>query len=201
MMWFLLYLPQVCTFFLSADVLTNILVINRLLSNYSQKQRFFLLLRECLFSLIAMILLFWATLGATHVLHTPSCAIRTVGGIIITLIGIRATLRLNKEEAWSSYSSNSSSLPFVTPIAMPLIIGPSWLGACCAFISKSSLNATSTYIVILSWALITCATFILHFLINPGKIKLLVTIQTILGLFVTIVGAQILISGLQSTFL
>lgn len=58
----------------------------------------------------------------------------------------------------------------------------------------------------LSWFLISLATILLQVGITGGqgkkkKTKVLLAVQTILGLFVTIIGAQLLISGLQQAFL
>ncbi|WP_201456254.1 MarC family protein [Chlamydia sp. 17-3921] len=201
---FFLSLPQACILFLTADILTNTLVINRLLTNYSRNRRFILFLKETLFSLGAMILLFWSAKGVIHILHTPPCALQSVGGIVVVLIGIRATLHLTKEDSWQSYPEKptpSFPAPFITPITIPLMIGPSWLAACCAFIGKQFTDMISMLTLVLSWVLIAGTTFVLHILINPKNKKTLLAIQTVLGLFVVIIGTQLLVSGLQSTFL
>ncbi|WP_066483410.1 MarC family protein [Candidatus Chlamydia sanziniae] len=199
---FFFLLPQACILALAADSLTNTLVLHRLIDHYSQKQRLLLLLRESGFALIIIFVLYQAAFGGLRVLNTPVCAIQVVAGIAVTLSGVRAVLRLAKEDNWKLYLSKTpNSFPCVTPIAIPLMIGPSWLAACCALIAKKQAFITNAQILILSWIFISAATLILHSLKGKRKDKILLAAQTILGLFVTIVGTQLLISGLQKAFL
>lgn len=197
-----LLFPQACILLLAADALTNVLALNCVLSNYSRKKRLSLLIRESLFALVSMFALYAAALGTLYVLKTPPCAIQVVGGIAVTLAGMRAILNLNRENTWQGFAS-TSSLSLVTPIALPLMIGPSWLAACCILIGKRYSFTSISLILFLSWALISLTTIILQVFIGVGKekTKVLLATQTVLGLFATIVGTQLLMSGLQLAFL
>ncbi|AAP05491.1 MarC family protein [Chlamydia caviae] len=195
-------LSQACILLFATDALTNVLVLNHVLAPYSRKARLSLLVRESVFALFSMFALYQAALGTLYVLKTPLCAIKVVGGIAVTLTGIRAILNLSRENSWKGFTS-PSSLSMVTPIALPLMIGPSWLAACCTLIGKRYSFASVSLILILSWFLISLTTIILQVFIGGGKEKTkpLLAIQTVLGLFATIVGTQLLMSGLQLAFL
>lgn len=123
-------------------------------------------------------------------------------GIAVTLTGMRAILNLSKENSWKGFTT-PSSLSMVTPIALPLMIGPSWLAACCILIGKRYSFASISLILILSWVFISLTTIILQVFVSGGKdkAKVLLATQTVLGLFATIVGTQLLMSGLQLAFL
>ncbi|AAD19148.1 hypothetical protein CpB1049 [Chlamydia pneumoniae TW-183] len=127
MIQFSFFLPQTCILLLASDSLTNILALHHLLANYSVKQRMLVLLRESFFAFIAMFALYGLALGGLKVLNTPVCAIEVVGGIAVTLAGVRAVLRLGKEESWIPYKFNMSPSysPCISPIALPLMFGPS----------------------------------------------------------------------------
>lgn len=196
---------QASVLVLAADTLTNVLALNVVLSQFSRKKRFVLLLRESVFALISMFALYGAALGVLYVLNSPFCAIQTVGGAIVMLSGMRAVLNLSKENHWEKLLTYPS-LPFIAPVALPLIIGPSWLAAFCILVGKQYHFSQICSILVLSWFLISLATILVQVGITGGqekkkKTKVLLAVQTILGLFVTIVGAQLLISGLQQAFL
>ncbi|ADZ18445.1 MULTISPECIES: MarC family protein [Chlamydia] len=199
---FYFLLPQACILLLAADALTNVLVLNHVLARYSRKERLSLLVRESVFALFSMFALYEAALGTLYVLKTPLCAIQVVGGIAVTLTGMRAILNLSKENSWKGFTT-PSSLSMVTPIALPLMIGPSWLAACCILIGKRYSFASISLILILSWVFISLTTIILQVFVSGGKdkAKVLLATQTVLGLFATIVGTQLLMSGLQLAFL
>ncbi|AHK63384.1 hypothetical protein BOKEGFJH_00511 [Chlamydia avium] len=195
---------QACILLLAADTLTNVLVLNAVLSQFSRKERLILLLRENIFALISMFALYGASSGVLHVLGSPFCAIQTVGGAVVMLSGMRSVLNLNKENRWGKLLP-SPELPLVAPVALPLIIGPSWLAAFCILVGKHYNFSLVCGILIISWFLISLATILLQVgIVGKGrqeKTKVLLATQTILGLFVTIIGAQLLLSGLQQAFL
>ncbi|WP_100934131.1 MarC family protein [Candidatus Chlamydia corallus] len=201
MIQFSFLLPQACILLLASDSLTNVLALHYLLTNYSLKQRMLILLRESCFAFIAMFALYGLSLGGLKILNTPVCTIQVVGGIAVTLTGARAVLRLGKEEAWIPYkfSVPQASSPWISPIALPLMFGPSWLAACCTLIGGNHNTWINFQILILSWTLITLSTFSLQIFCKRNKV--LLATQTVLGLFVTIVGTQLLVSGLQQAFL
>ncbi|EPP34438.1 marC integral membrane family protein [Chlamydia ibidis] len=201
--WFYFLLPQACTLLLSTDALTNSSLLSQILGDYSPKKRLQLLIRESLFALLSMFCLYGLARGTISVLRTPLCAIFVVAGIAVTLTGMRAILRLSNDKGWvACVKRNPSSLSSFTPIAVPLIIGPSWLAGCCILVGKNYSVLVTSCILFSSWLLVTIATIILQVSIgNRGKGKVLLAIQTVLGLFVTIVGTQFLISGLQKAFL
>ncbi|SPN74116.1 hypothetical protein,putative antibiotic transporter,membrane protein, MarC family,MarC family integral membrane protein [Chlamydia serpentis] len=201
MIQFSFLLPQACVLLLASDSLTNILAIHCLLLDYSLKQRILTLLRESCFALIAMFALYGIALGSLKVLNTPACAIQVVGGIAVTIAGVRAVLRLGKQETWAPYKfdSRDANCPYLSPIATPLMFGPSWLAACCTLIGKNHNTLINVQILVLSWVLITLATLSLQMFCKGNKVIL--ATQTVLGLFVTIVGTQLLVLGLQQAFL
>lgn len=190
---------QSCILLLSADALTNVLSINQLLSSFSRSKRLLLLLRESISVFVSMFILHQAVIGVLHILKTPPCAIQTVGGLAVTLSGMRAILNPKQEYTWPS----STSLSLVTPLAVPLMIGPSWLAACCVLVAKHLSFTETSLIFTLSWLFISFTTILIQLCIGgtSGKAKILLATQTVLGLFVTITGTQILLSGLQQAFL
>lgn len=193
-------LPQSYILLLATDSLTNVQVLHTLLLHQPNKSKFLLLVRECTLALVCMFALFMAAEGMLSILQTPACAAQVAGGVGVTLGGIRAVLRKTNQENWTTYRNGRFSL--IAPIALPLIIGPSWLSAVCAMISHGYTITNAWKVLIVTWSMITFLTLFLQAILSGEKAaKLALTLQTVLGFFTTIVGSQLLMSGLQKTFL
>lgn len=115
------------------------------------------------------------------------------------LAGMRAILRNTHPDRWGKFSS-LSHVPKVAPIALPLMIGPSWLCACAPLTTQQIPFSIICALLFLSWLMMSITTIVLHLTSKAGSQAIIAT-QTILGLVVVIIGAQLLVSGLQQTFL
>lgn len=197
---FYLLSTQICVLLVATDALVNIVPLNQLLHSLSKKERFFLLIRENILTVPAMLFLYFLMKGAMHVLNTPTCAILVAGGIAVTLSGMRAMLGGKKDNL---EDSSKRIIYIAAPIATPLIIGPSWVAACCILISKQLGFGQDIFVIICSWIAISLFTLFVQLGLSGRKnsMSILLSVQTILGLFVTVLGSQLLISGLQKTFL
>ncbi|ADH17665.1 MarC family protein [Chlamydia trachomatis] len=197
--WSFFLLSQSCILFLAADSTTNVEVLNTILGNLSKRSKALLLLRESLFALLGSFVLYPLLSGLLYSLQTPACAATVVGGCGVMFTGMRAILRNTQASLWSKIPSLSQS-PKVAPIALPLMIGPSWLCACAPLAMQQLPFSIVCTLLCLSWLMMTITTIVLQTANKAGSQTIIAT-QTILGLAVVIVGAQLLVSGLQQTFL
>ena len=197
--WSFFLLSQSCILFLAADSMTNVEVLNRILENLSRKSKALLLIRESFFALLGSFVLYPALSGLIYSLQTPACATTVVGGCGVMFVGLRAILRNTQPSRWEKLSSLSRA-PKIAPIAPPLMIGPSWLCACAPLTTQHLPFFIICALLCLSWMMMTVTTLVLHLTSKKGS-QAIIASQTILGLAVVIVGAQLLVSGLQQTFL
>ncbi|MBQ8498499.1 MarC family protein [Chlamydia sp.] len=197
--WPFFLLSQSCILFLAADSTTNIEVLNRVLDNLSKRNKALLLIRESFFALIGSLILYPALSKLLYSLQTPACATTVVGGCGVMLVGMRAILRNTQVASWTKLPSFSRS-PKIFPIALPLMIGPSWLCACAPLTTQNLPFSIVGALLFFSWLMMATTTLVLQVTNKEGS-QAIIAIQTILGLAVVIVGAQLLVSGLQQTFL
>jgi Multiple antibiotic transporter len=197
--WSFFLLSQSCILFLASDSMTNVEVLNKILSNLSKKSKALLLIRESLFALLGVFIFYPGLSGLIYSLQTPPCAVTFVGGCGVMLAGMRAILRNTHPDRWGKFSSLSHA-PKVAPIALPLMIGPSWLCACAPLTTQQIPFSIICALLFLSWLMMSITTIVLHLTSKAGSQAIIAT-QTILGLVVVIIGAQLLVSGLQQTFL
>lgn len=191
---------QACTLFVAADALVNIMLLHKTLLPFTKKEQLRLLGRECLFAFLITLALFGGFSWVIPVLDINPHVILVAGGLGVTLSGMRTILG-KKKDCQDSFTKDSVS--YTAPIAMPLMIGPSWLSACCILINKHLNFQSNLYILFWSWLAISLFTLCVQLGLSGRKnsTNILLSIQTILGLFVTILGSQLLLSGLQQTFL
>ncbi len=194
-------LSKSCIMLIAADALTNSVALHQVLSGLGKKTRLYMLLKESIYSLASMFLLYFALKLLLFILQTPSHAIQVAAGIGVSTAGLRAVLRKTSTENWTILSS-TTGLPRIVPITLPIILGPSWLSACGTLISNQTPLSSVAIILAMSWILITSVTLGLQIgLYKQEKARVLLSIQTVFGFLTTILGTQILISGLQKTFL
>ncbi|WP_213318165.1 MarC family protein [Chlamydiifrater volucris] len=179
---------------LVTDGFLNMAYLQALFQSYSLKRSLLLLSKDLLISLPITIVLFFTGKGALSALKTPDCAILASAGALIALNGIRASF--NRSGETPAIPQNRSLL---FPVAIPLIIGPTWLAGCFVLIT-SKLQPLKSYSVLgLSWILIFLGSLAVFSLTRKNKI--LQASRAITGLFVSIIGVQILIRGLQLALL
>lgn len=197
-----IFLPQVIVLFLSTDSLSNIQTINSILSLVSFKDHCKVLVREVIFSILGAFALYWMSVVILDILKTPVCAVLLASGLAILLFGIKRVFGVSDDTAWSTYiSKNSKDIPFIAPLSMPLIVGPTWTAGVSILLTTGNSHSSNSLIIICGWALAALFTLIFHLAVPRENKKIFKAVQTIAGLFISIIGIQILLQGLQQAFL
>lgn len=189
-----------------ADGLTNLVILQKFFCKLSLIQRLLLILREGIFALLGMFVLLFVGQAIVQVLAAPISSIDAVSGFVIILLGIRAILGLNHSEPWTkdivdvTTKAKKVKIPWASPIALPLLIGPSWFSYLLTLTHHPLLH--NYFMIFSSWIVLLALLITLFVLL--GKFvnqKLCETIQTITGLLITVIGVQLFINGLQLAFL
>ena len=108
---------------LITDPLGNIPFFISALRKVRPERRRIVVVRECLIAFAALLLFLVAGRPILRVLHLSEDALRVSGGVVLLLIAIRMIFpehgaRLGEDEA-------SAAEPFIVPVAIPLVAGPS----------------------------------------------------------------------------
>jgi len=115
----------IVSLFLVIDPFGNVPIVVTMLKNLDEKRRFWVIIRESVFALIAMtvFLFFGPTILLLMDVGQPSMGM--AGGVVLFLIGLHMSF---PERGGIMGSNEVSKEPFLVPLAIPLIAGPGTLG-------------------------------------------------------------------------
>ena len=181
------------TLILVMDPLGNIPAFLSVLNHVEPKKRQRIIIRETFIAF--MILIFFLFFGSSILngMHISQPALSISGGIILFLIAIRMIFPHENED-----KAKQSKDPFIVPLAIPLLAGPSTL-------TVVMLLGTQAPYDILKWlAALTVAwlvsAVILAFADKLGKLmgeRGLTAVERLMGMVLTTMAVQMLLTGLE----
>ncbi|MDP2876124.1 MAG: MarC family protein, partial [Holophaga sp.] len=107
---------------LITDPLGNIPIFISALRKVKPERRRIVILRECLIAFVALMIFLLAGKPILGILHLSDDALRVGGGVILMLIAIRMIF---PEHGARLGDDPVEEEPFIVPLAIPLIAGPS----------------------------------------------------------------------------
>ena len=111
--------------FLILDPLGNIPVFLSVLKPLTPKRQRIVLARELLIALVVLMGFLWAGKYALEMMHLRQESVAIAGGIVLFLIGIR--MIFPRPEGLMGELPGGE--PFIVPLAIPLVAGPSGMAA------------------------------------------------------------------------
>ncbi len=183
------------TLFLVMDPFGNIPVFFSTLSAVGPKRRSRVLIRELFIALLVLIFFFFFGRFILDGLHLSQPALTISGGIILFLIAIKMIFPASHQEV------TTQDEPFIVPLAIPLIAGPSAMAMVMLFSTSSEMDSfTGLTAILISW-LITSVILVgavqLHRFIKP---RLLLALERLMGMILTTLAIQMLLNGLETFF-
>ena len=189
-------LSAVVTLFLIMDPLGNIPLFLSALKNVRPERRRVVLVREIVFAYLVLLVCLFLGSIALEVLGLEQESISIAGGIVLFLIALRMIF-----PAEGSGGEAFEGEPFLVPLAVPLIAGPSTLAAL-LLLQRSSPGQTVPLLVALTiaWALsgaiLLSSTFFYRVLRERG----LMAMERLMGMLLVMVAVQMFMNGIR-TFL
>lgn len=182
----------VVTLFLIMDPLGNIPLFLAALRTVNPERRRRVLLREIGFAYLVL-LAFLAFGGLLlELLHLDRDTISIAGGIVLFLIALRMIFPGQGSIAGDSLEGE----PFIVPLAIPLIAGPSTL-ATLLLLQRTVPSSTMTLLLVvtLAWAvsgvILLSSTFLYRVLGDRG----LIAMERLMGMLLVMVAVQMLMNG------
>ncbi len=179
------------------DPLGNIPVFLSALSHVETKRRYWVILRESIFAFLILCAFLFFGDNILSGLGISQQALSISGGIILFLIAIK--MIFPPEE--NGRLEKNSVEPFIVPLAIPLIAGPSALAMVMLFASQSQNHLSDSFIALIIAS--TISTLIL--LIAPQLRRLLgqrglIAIERLMGMILTAIAVQMFLGGLEKFF-
>ena len=183
--------------FLILDPLGNIPVFLSLLKGLPPARQRVVIVRELLIALAVLMLFLWAGRYLLELMHLRQESVSIAGGIILFLIGLRMIF----PPADGIMGEQPEGEPFIVPMAIPMIAGPSGMAAVMLLGSQEPgrMGAWSLALAI-AWAATAIILFSATYLQKWLGTRVLTAIERLMGMVIVAISVQMLMDGI-STYL
>ncbi len=177
------------------DPFGNVPVVLSILKDVEVKRRKRIIIREMLFGLGILTLFLFFGEPFLNLFHLETEAVRIAGAVIFFVIGIKLIF---PGEHGSSALYGTAGEPFVVPIAMPLIAGPSAL-ATLLVMSKSHTDEMGGLFValLLAWFASALIMYLSDSFYKLLGAKGLSALEKLMGMLLLMMSVQMFIDGVR----
>jgi len=189
-------LSSVVTLLLVMDSLGNVPLFLSLLKTVEPHRRRIVLLREIVVAYVVLVMFLLLGDSLLRFLGLGTEAVGIAGGIVLFLIALRMV--------FPSYGSPSGEVlegePFIVPLAIPLVAGPSTIATLLLLSSKSPSTGSLLLALTIAWAItgviLLSSTFLYRLLGERG----LIAMERLMGMLLVMVAVQMLLNGIRTSF-
>ncbi|WP_158147041.1 YhgN family NAAT transporter [Vibrio fluvialis] len=181
--------------FLIMDPLGNLPIVLSILKHLDLKRRRVVLVRELCFALVILMLFLFAGKSILSFLHVQPETLSISGGIILFIIAIKMIF----PSAGSITGLAAGEEPFIVPMAIPMIAGPSVIAALLLLSTQYPDNLMElSAAVILAWSgtfLILMFYGFFHKVLGERGLK---AVERLMGLLLVMMSTQMFLNGIKS---
>jgi multiple antibiotic resistance protein len=181
--------------FFIMDPLGNLPIFMSVLKGIEPKRQRIILIRELLFSLGIMLLFLYSGQAVLDFLNVRQETVSIAGGIILFLIAIRMIF----PQPGTATTTQTITEPFLVPLAIPLVAGPSLLAALILIASQDptrmadwTLAAGSAW---LATSMILMFSGLFHRLLGERG---LIAVERLMGMILVMIAIQMFLDGISS---
>ncbi|MCL9777340.1 YhgN family NAAT transporter [Vibrio methylphosphonaticus] len=180
--------------FLIMDPLGNLPIILSILKHLDPKRRRMVLIRELCIALAILMLFLFAGKSIMSFLHVEPETLSISGGIILFIIAIKMIF----PQAGSVTGLAAGEEPFIVPMAVPMLAGPSVIASILLLSTQHPDNLSElSMAVLLAWG----ATFFIlmfynffHKLLGERGLK---AVERLMGLLLVMISTQMFLNGVK----
>lgn len=186
------------TMVLIMDPFGNIPIFLSTLKKFDAKKRRKIILRESVIALVVLMLFLFFGKFILHGLHISQPALNISGGIILFVIAIDMIFPGKGKPSGEEVDGD----PVIVPLAVPLLAGPSMM----AYVILASTQFPSAKIEILialmiAWVITTVILVLSDYLRDILGNRVLRAIERLMGMILTTLAVQMLLSGIKDYFM
>jgi multiple antibiotic resistance protein len=191
------WLSATIVLFFVLDPLGNIGLFLTATKDVPAKRQRWVIIRESLFALVALIVFLFFGWYILSALHVTESSLGIGGGVILLLIAVKMIFPSFEE----SLEKNEDSEPFIVPLAIPLVAGPSAMATVILLMAgdpKRWLEWLGA--VLVAWG---ASTAILLFSMPLSKIlgkKGIRAVERLMGMLLITIAVEMVVSGVQQAF-
>jgi multiple antibiotic resistance protein len=179
--------------FLLMDPIGNIPVYLAILKDVKPKRHKIIILRELVIALGVIILFTFVGEHLLDILGVGQETILISGGVILFIIALKMIFPSGQQGA---YTNPTQGEPFIVPLAIPLVAGPSVLAAVMIYSHRASLPLLISAIII-AWAISTLILLSAPYLQKILGVRGITACERLMGLLLTLISVQMLLQGLS----
>ena len=181
--------------FLILDPLGNIPVFLGLLKPLPEARRRIVLARELLIALGVLLAFMWGGKYVLEAMHLRQESVSIAGGIVLFLIGIKMIFPSSE----GMFGEVPDGEPFIVPMAIPLVAGPSGMAAVMLLGSQDPGRMGDwTLALVLAWLGTAALLFSATFLYKVLGHQVLTAVERLMGMLLVALSVQMLLDGVQS---
>lgn len=190
-------LSAMLTLFFVMDPLGNIPLFLVLLEDVTPERRRLILLRESVIALGFLIGFLFIGPYVLGYLQISRPALGIAGGLVLFLISLRMIFPV----PGGMFGPTPAGEPFIVPIAIPLIAGPSAIATVMLFATRNPVHHWGLVAAILgAWAVSTLILLASTFLRRILRRRGLIAIERLMGMILLTVSVQMLLSEITVLF-
>jgi MarC family membrane protein len=180
---------------LVTDPFGNIPIFVSVLSNVAPERRWKVVVRECSIAFILLLAFMFFGKHFLEALQLSEAALRIGGGVILFLIALRMVF---PQEGGVFGDVEGDQEPFIVPLAIPALAGPSSLATVLLFSSDSRLD-----VAIHVAALVAVAIVWLIVLLSAERMqralgeRTMTAVERLMGLILTAMAVEMLLAGIR----
>lgn len=181
------------TFFLILDSVGHIADFNYFLKELPPKRQKIILFREMLIALAFLVGFHYFGAFLMEALQVSPATIRISGGLVLFLIAIKMIFPSNGR----MFKKPEKGEPFIVPLAVPMIAGPSILATVMFYASTESGSRQVLFAIILAWLLSVLVLWLCWRFRDDINSKGLSAIERLMGLILTLLAVEMFLKGLR----
>ncbi len=183
--------------FLVLDPIGNIPLFLFALKDVPQERYIPIIIREAFIGLGFLCIFLFSGKYILILLHVSQSSLSIAGGIILFLIAIKMVFSKSDE----LFDIKVEGEPFIVPLAIPLMAGPSALATVLLMMARNPERWPHWLAaVILAWSASLLILLLSKFLKRVFKQRGLTALERLMGLILTAVSVEMLVTGIQSSF-
>ncbi|MGN6222728.1 YhgN family NAAT transporter [Pseudoxanthomonas sp.] len=179
--------------FLILDPLGNIPVFLSVLKPLPPKRQRVVLIRELVIALAVLMMFLWGGKYALELMHLRQESVAIAGGIVLFLIGIR--MIFPRPEGLMGEIPGGE--PFIVPLAIPLVAGPSGMAAVMLMGSNEPARlADWSLALVLAWGATAAILFSATLLYKWLGRSVLTAVERLMGMLLVAISVQMFLDGI-----
>jgi MarC family membrane protein len=188
------FLSAVVILTLVTDPFGNMPLVNAMLGGVAEPRRRVVVVRECLIAYALLLAFMFGGQSFLALLHLSQTSLAIAGGVILFMIAIRMVFaKLN-----GAFGPEGRGEPFIVPLAIPLIAGPSALATVMLMATRDPGKvglwaAAITVTMVLTTAVLLAGTKLYRWMGEHA----MQAVERLMGLILTAIAVEMLLDGIR----